>query len=293
MFLAFFAIYLLNCRAFEQLKSPIEVRVTTGKADRIWSLGTYAVKIIVSIFVFWTIMNGPMYSRIDPIWKQKNTLCISAWAAINAVVILITFFAWYYSYAKKAGVDLRETGLILAKKDILKTIAISLVTIICAWTIVFFADYFFQTDFRFWQWSIKAFPAMKIAPTLSFLPLLIFFYVTNSIAINVQGYSTSICKNERLNLFIQALLNCMAPLIIIVIQYVTFTSTGMQMWGTGAQARIPTWLHTTVLVLFITPYIARAIYKKTRNPYIGGIINGIMITLCMCMNSTTLMGTGL
>ena len=54
-------------------------------------------------------------------------------------------------------------------------------------------------------------------------------------------------------------------------------------------ARIPTWLHTAVLILFITP-ITRAIYKRTRNPYIGGIINAILVLLCMCMNSTTLLG---
>ena len=158
---------------------------------------------------------------------------------------------------------------------------------------MFFADYFFQTDFRFWQWSVKAFTAKKIPPILPFLPLFLWFYIVNSIAINVQGYTDSMSKNEHINLFLLALLNCLSPLIIIVIQYTTFFSSGYQMWGAGALARIPTWLHTSVLVLFITPYITRAIYKRTKNPYIGGIINGVLVTLCMCMNSATLLGSGL
>ena len=290
MFLAFFAIALLDCRCFEQLKNPIAMRKTAGKTDLIWSLGTSAIKIAISIAIIWTIMNSTMYSRIDPIWKQKNTFCIAAWAAYNGVVILATVFAWYFCYAKKTGVDLRETGLILPKKDIAATIGIAFVTVVCAWWIVFFADYFFQTDFRFWQWSIKAFPAYKIKDTLAFLPLFLLFFIANSIAINVQGYSSTLSKNENLNLLILALLNCLAPLLIIIVQYTTFVSTGFQKWGVGAMARIPTWLHTAVLILFITPYITRAIYKRTRNLYIGGIINAILVLLCMCMNSTTLLG---
>lgn len=293
IFLAAFAIELLNTRVFEGLKRPVEMRQNADGKDRIWALGTSAVKIGASAFIFWQIMHSTMYSRIDPVWQQKNTFCIAGWAALNALVIIATVAAWYYGYAKKRGVDLREAGLILPRKNILKTVAIAIVTIVGAWSIVFFADYFFQTDFRFWQWSAKAFPAAKILPTLTFLPLFLLFFVANSVAINVQGYSNALGKKEWVNMLVLGLLNCLAPLIFIVIQYTMFVSTGFQMWGTGAEARIPTWLHTAVLILFITPYIARAIYKRTRNPYIGGIVNGMLVTLCLCMNSTTLTGTGL
>ena len=293
LFLAFFAIFLLRTRHYESLATPIGIRPSTDKKDIIWSLGTSVIKIGCSILIIWTIMGSTMYSRIDAVWKQKNTFCISTWAAINGVVILATFFAWYFLYAKKNGVDLRKTGVILPKNKILKTIGISVLTCFFAWLIVFMSDYFFQTDFRFWQWSVRAFTASKLVPCLPFLPLFLFFYICNSIAINVQGYSTTLCKNEHLNLFILGILNCLSPLIIILIQYTTFASTGMQMWGAGYLARIPTWLHTSVIILFLTPYIARAIYKRTSNPYIGGIINGILVTLCMCMNSCTLMGSGL
>lgn len=293
MFLAFFAIALLDTRVFEDLKGQAVMRTGGGKMDLVWSLATSAIKILCSIFIIWKIMNSTMYSRIDPIWKQKNTFCIAGWAAINAVIIAVTLVAWWFGYAKKKGIDLREAGLILPKKAVLKTIGIALATVVCAWGIVFFSDYFFQTDFRFWQWSVKAFTAQKIAPTLSFLPLFLLFYIVNSIAINVQGYSDSLSKNEHVNLFLLALLNSLSPLIIIVMQYSVFFSSGYQLWGAGALARIPTWLHTSVLILFITPYITRAIYKRTKNPYIGGIINGVLVTLCMCMNSATLMGSGL
>ncbi len=295
MFLAFFAIALLDTRAFEDLKAPAAMRLNGANKtqDLVWSLGTSLVKICGSAFIFWQVMHSTMYSRVDPIWKQKNTFCIAGWAALNALVIFATMFAWYQGNAKKNGVDLREAGLILPKKSVLKTIALALTTVIGAWLIVFLADYFFQTDFRFWQWSVKAFPAAKLRPIVSFLPLFLLFFIANSLAVNVQGYSDTFGRKEWVNMLVLALLNCLAPLVYIVLQYTTFVSTGFQLLGAGAEARIPTWLHTAVLILFITPYIARAIYKRTRNPYIGGIINGILVTLCLCMNSTTLMGTGL
>lgn len=294
MFLAFFACYLLNTRPFECLAAdtPVVPRSTNTKG-RIWGIGLSAARVLISIAIIFYIMSTTMYSRIDPIWKQKNTLCISMWAAANGVVTIITLVAWYYGYAKKEGISLKELGLVPEKKVWLKTVLAALITIIAGVGIVFFADYFFQTDFRFWQWSVKAFTAAKIPAMLPFVPLFLLFYIVNSININIQSYNDTYGKNETVNLLVNCLINALAPLIIIIIQYVGFTSTGYQVWGAGYLARIPTWLHTSVLVLFLTPLIARKIYKETKNPYLGGIINALMVTLAMCLNSTTLQGSGL
>ncbi len=40
--------------------------------------------------------------------------------------------------------------------------------------------------------------------------------------------------------------------------------------------RIPDSMSLTVFLLFITPLTARGIYSKTRNPYLGRIINAIL-----------------
>lgn len=114
----------------------------------------------------------------------------------------------------------------------------------------------------------------------------------NKVILIYWNYTTTYTKNETANIVIQAVINALAPIIIIVIQYVAFTSSGFQVRGTGYEARIPTWLHTSVLILFITPFIARKIYTHTSNPYLGGMINGLLVTLCMSLNSTFLMGPG-
>ena len=39
------------------------------------------------------------------------------------------------------------------------------------------------------------------------------------------------------------------------------------------------------VLMLVTPFVTRAIYKKTRNPYLGGIINAVIITIMTCVNA--------
>lgn len=45
------------------------------------------------------------------------------------------------------------------------------------------------------------------------------------------------------------------------------------------------WMVPPLLLLFITPFITRAIYRKTKNPYLGGIINAVIVTIMTCVNA--------
>lgn len=295
MFLAMFAVAMLESRTFEALRAP-QVLVLRDVLDRrgiLWTVGTAIARTVFSCLIIFPIMRSSMYSRIDPIWQMKQPFCISFWAFVNGLFAILTIAIWYYCYAKKKGFSFRETGLIPAKGTRLKTIGLAALTIWVSFGLVFFADYFFKTDFRFWQWSVKVFGADKLLPALPFALFFVFFYIVNSICINVQSFNNVFGKHEWVNILLMALFNVLSCVIIVVIQYSIFASTGMQLWGDGANARIPTWMTTAIPMLFVTPFIARKIYKETGNPYIGGIINGLMVTLSVCMSSTTITGTGL
>lgn len=292
MFLAMFAIAMLDSRAFEALKSPqpLELRNVLDKRGVYWTCGTAIIRTIFSCLIIFPIMRSTMYSRLDPIWRMKQPFCIAFWAFVNGLFAILTVAVWYYGYAKKKGFSFRETGLILPKPVVLKTVGLSALTIWVGFGMVFFADYFFKTDFRFWQWSVKVFGADKILPALPFAVFFLFFYIVNSICINVQSFNNVFGKKEWVNILLMAVFNILSCVIIVAVQYGVFASTGMQLWGKGADARIPTWMTTAIPMLLITPFIARKIYKETGNPYIGGIINGLMVTLSVCMSSTTIMG---
>ena len=42
-----------------------------------------------------------------------------------------------------------------------------------------------------------------------------------------------------------------------------------------------------LLILPASVVISRMIYKVTRNPYLAGIITGVIVTLLSCTNTTT------
>ena len=42
-----------------------------------------------------------------------------------------------------------------------------------------------------------------------------------------------------------------------------------------------------MLILFGTTMISRSIYKKTRNPYIAGVINALFVGLITIINTCT------
>ena len=45
------------------------------------------------------------------------------------------------------------------------------------------------------------------------------------------------------------------------------------------------WLFPIVLILMGATYMSRYIYKKTKNPYLAGIINGIIVTIITVINT--------
>ena len=40
----------------------------------------------------------------------------------------------------------------------------------------------------------------------------------------------------------------------------------------------------------MTPLVTRFIYKHTKNPYVGGIINAVVVTAMCVANTTTVLG---
>ena len=43
--------------------------------------------------------------------------------------------------------------------------------------------------------------------------------------------------------------------------------------------------------MFVTPFIARKIYKETKNPYLGGILNAIVVVATVASMTITYLPT--
>lgn len=162
-----------------------------------------------------------------------------------------------------------------------------------AFLILFFADYFFKTDFRLWVITMKAFEADKVLIGLRYLPMFLFFYVANSVAVNCFNYNTIGGRRGWGNTALLGLFNALGAIVFLALQYGGVPGSGMLRWYATEGWRISgIWLYPAIVYLFITPFMTRYIYKKTRNPYLCGIINAIIITMLCVANTTTVLGGG-
>lgn len=90
---------------------------------------------------------------------------------------------------------------------LLRTIVLALLACGLAFLILFFADYFFKTDFRLWVLTLKAFDADKVLIALRYLPLFLIYYIINSVAVNCFNYNTIGGKKGFGNILILAVFN--------------------------------------------------------------------------------------
>ena len=78
----------------------------------------------------------------------------------------------------------------------------------------------------------------------------------------------------------------LGPELMIAIQYIKFFTTGYMVLDniTGIMG---IWLFPIVLILPLAAFACHKIYKRTGNPYIGGIIMGIIACLLTVTNTLT------
>ncbi|MDR1211971.1 MAG: hypothetical protein LBK40_07060 [Spirochaetaceae bacterium] len=292
IFMVTFTLYMLQTPAFAGLAAAGMVKPAPKPTGQglLWFWGSLVVSALFSGFSYLFIV-ARVYGQSTAFWPQTGPLTISAWAAACGGFSILVMALSFHLYGKKHGMSLRESGVLIGVKPLLKTLLLSLIVVVITFSIVFLAAYFFKTDFRVWVLAVKAFGADKIGIAVRYLPLFLLYYITNSVTVNCFNYN-ALAKREWVNTAVMGLGNVIAAIVIVVIQYSTFFTTGNPFWYMAESDRIgPIWLFPVIVILFGAAVVSRIIYKRTRNPYLAGIINGIMVTLISCSNTTTILGS--
>jgi hypothetical protein len=187
---------------------------------------------------------------------------------------------------KKFPVDLEERGVRIGKEKLIRTIILALVIVSTAFALVFISDYLFLTDYRLWCFAtIRSFSADHIPMILLFLPLWLVYYVITSVAGNCFNY-TEMGKKSWYSVALQAFFVFIGPQIMVSVQYITFFISGKMVLDplTGIMG---IWLFPFLLILPLASVISHIIYRKTKNPYIGGIIMAIIACIMTVTNTLT------
>lgn len=292
MFIINFAIAMLDTQYFACLKAGELVKplIITNKKGKLWFWIPLVLSALFSGLAYmWTINN--VYAKTTKLFVQTGPLTMGAWCVLCGLFTLVALAAYYYCYGKKNGVSLVDRGVHISLNKLLKTVVLAVLTASVGFLVLFFADYFFKTDFRIWVLTLKAFNADKVIIGLIYLPFFLFFYIVNSISTNCINYN-NIGGNKGIgNLLVLALFNALGPIVFLIMQYSTFVSTGLLKWYETEGLRISgIWLYPVIVYLMVTPFITRYVYKRTNNPYLCAIINAIVITMMSVANTTTILG---
>ena len=218
---------------------------------------------------------------------QSPVLFIGIWSMLCGVFALVLIWLGRLITGNKP--DRAAIGVKISGINLVKTIALAIVVAAASYALVFAADYFFKTDFRLWVLPLKAFTADKIPIIALYLPFFLVYYICNSISINSYNYF-QMGKKEWVNTTVMAIFNGLASLIMIIIMYSCFFITGhlpneFIPWFGGSIIGI--WLYPIVVILPVAAVVSRIIYKRTRNPYLAGIIMALLVTTMSCTNTLT------
>ena len=267
------------CLRADETVKPMPVKDKTGK---LWFWLSLAAGAVFGSLVYLTLVNMGNSMAV----AQGEAMGLGLWSTACGLFTILSMAAYYFAYGKKNGLDLAERGVKLPLKKLGLSALLALIVVTVAYGLVFVEDYFFLADFRLWTLAIKAFEL----PILRYLPyVLLFFtyYIAISVATNCFNYNDI---GGKANGVICAVFAALPAVILPAIQYGTYYSTNHMMWyqRTMADPNYPMyvlWLFPIILILFGSTLITRVIYKHTKNPYIAGIINALIVGLLTITNT--------
>ena len=275
---------LLETKYFSTLKTEKVVEpapAPEGKA-KIWFWASLALGAFVSFFSYLKL--PALLATFRPAFaNQRPVFFIAMWAAVNGLFTLILILIGKKMFGSGADRGARIWG-----NKLLKTILLALAVVAGSFLIVFTADYLLKVDFRLWVIPLKAFPPNKFDEILRYAPFFLLFYVAHSVAVNSFNFVKQ--GKEWINVAVLSLATVAGALFFVMLQYGTFFLAGKS-WTEQLAKPVSNiygiWLFPVLIYFPLAVIFDRAIYKVTKNPYIGGIIFGLIMVIIAATNTLT------
>lgn len=283
IFLVCLGILLVFTPAFSSLRAreivePMPVVDGKGKA---WFWGSLIVSALFATIIYIPVL---AWGTSLPV-SQTETMGLGIWSALCGIFSILSMIVYYYAYGKKNGFNLADRGIKMPIKQLGKSIVLAVIIAVIGYGCVFTVDYFFMADFRFWTMAIKPFEVDKVWLTLTYMWPFLMYYVAASVSLNSFNYNTIGGKKGIGNDVIISLFATFPALILPWIQYITLYSQGHLMWPSAGMHVL--WLFPIVLILFTANFTSRYLYKVTKNPYVAGIVNGLIVSVMTVTNTCT------
>lgn len=294
IFLTSFTICMVFTPAFAPLRAKelVASAPAPSGAGKAWFWGGLAFSSIFAAIIYFPVLSLAAKYKPSFFW-QGAPYGIGLWATLCALATILIMVLSYQLFGKKNGQNLAASGVKIGAKKLGLTVVLAVISAIATYSLVFLADFLFKTDYRIWVITFKAFTADKLLVMLPYLPLFLLYYVASSVATNCFNY-VKLGKKPWVNTAVLAGFITLAPLVLVLAQYITFfvtghlLTTGMSPLFSGMGHLGGIWLFPLLVILPVTVVISRKIYRVTQNPYLAGILNALVITVMSCTNTLTI-----
>lgn len=276
LFLVPFAELLLGLPMFQSLVHPLPQRLPAQtKHGKLIFWGTFALSALVACFIYCpmtkvsdaTVNKFVNAEGLHYLFPADRTNVVMLWAVFNGLLGLLIFFLTYKLHGKKNGTTPDMWGVQTSGKELLKTLALAGIVVGTFFVMLAGIYGLFNVDFRFMLLSARPLTRRMFLVTLNYVPFFLIFYMANSLRVAGMRYEN---WPEWKSVLVAVLGNSVGLILIFVIQYVSFFTTGTVFWTTE-------WLYVNVLItvvplMIILPIFNRAFFNKTGRIYLGPLV---------------------
>lgn len=217
-----------------------------------------------------------------PWFGEPNTNELAAWTAIVGACLLLVFLISYFLSKPKTRAIPEHWGVKISLKNLGKSFLLAILTVGCAYIILFASDLMFNTDYRIWVIAMRVFTVDKLVYALAYFPAFALFYLVN--ALLVEGGN----QVEGMPRWLVTLLSCFANIagiaVLIIIQYTGIIGSGTFAYNS---MRIVN-LFPLIVLIPVATIITRRFTRATKSIYLGAFVISMLYTLMTVSNTMML-----
>lgn len=280
LFTATLVIYLVtSVKAFAPaFAGEPAVRAIPDGKGRTWFWLIQLVSTIGCILIIAFLNSKGLASYRDGLFISANPTYHGLIALLCGTLILVLAMIWYLSYGKKNGFSFKGTGLEMPVRTIFLSLGAVAIGVAAMLLIVALVDYLMDVNFLFIYWGFMVFDPVRIPGMLLVSPLYLLFYLALSASVNGFNFNDALGKNKVLGDLVTAFIASLPTLFVLCYVYGIFRATGNNpMFGSLASAATAVFAFPGFV--FVATLVCRYLYRQTGNPWLGGLLCGILAAI--------------
>ncbi len=282
--------YTLKIPAFNSLEkeNTFVLPPLLGKARNKYLRSILTGALINTILLLPFVLVG-MLMLESPVFPQASTNGFALWGLACGLVTL-------FSVRRGTGLKYKENkeyyGIKATAKELVKVFALALTVVTLTYMTLFVVKYIFNTDFRFWSYSVRPFDFGSITIALRYLPIFFVQQFANGVAIRRNNFDN---WSDIKRIGFSTTMALIPVVLMLLISYVPIIFTGSPLWAmdgsnilllAAGQSAIK--VISYIFSLGVTSFIHVKSQKYTGNIWAGTFVCALLTAMIAVANCNSI-----